>query len=357
MKEITLHSAIAELSPEDFAHPGLRVCKFIFCDDQPNDNDMGIEFSDFDEIKRSAIGTPVKMKFLGNTAGGHAGSVPIGFIKNIYDNKTEDGVNQLVADAILFADEYPDEIDYISTKFAEGEAPGLSWELRYSDSVIKDGIEWLKGLVTRAATFVRNPAYGNRTAILALASNKNIDETQLMQELSEIVQENSSSNEGGKTRMDEQEIKELKEKLANIESLLAEKESEITDLNSKIGDLSTALSERDNTINEYKQKEVLASRIAALAEAGIPLPTEPEKLAAKEALIAKLDDDAFAAYKADLAEAIAEAKKGAQTKEGLASLRRSDTGLPKFDATASEGVDLSDLRDKLRLNRTRVISR
>jgi hypothetical protein len=350
LKELIFKSAIAEISPEDFEHPGLRTCKFIFCDDQPNDNKMGIEYEDFAEIRKSAIGTPVKMKFFGAAAGGHLGSIPIGFIREIYENKGDDGSNQLIAVATLFADEYPDEIEYLAHSYAEGRAPGISWELRYSESVLKDGIEWLKGLVTRAATFVRNPAYGNRTAILALASNKEIDEDQMMQELSELVDSNTD-NEGGTVGMDEKELQALKDELAALKTSLAEKDTEITTLNDKIDTLTTAVSEKDETINEYKAKETLTARTTELAEAGITLPTDEAKLEARLAYIAKLDDEAFAEYKESLVEIAS--TKVAPKKEGLASLRTETVALPRFRAESESVTKVSDLRETLRNARAR----
>lgn len=372
MKEITLHSAIAEMSPEDFAHPGLRKCTFIFCDDQPNENNQGIAYEDFAEIQKSAIGTPIKIRFIkqeGTTsllgipdhkhaedddnyqgAGGHMGSIPIGYIRNMFERKDGD-INQLIAEAMLFADEYPEEVGYLDKAYAEGKAPGISWELKYSDSIIKDGIEWLKGLVTRAATFVRNPAYGTRTAILALASNQNINEEQMFLELSELVNDNSPkiTVKGGNNRMDEKEIQKLQDELAAAKESLAEKEKEVETLTDKVNELTTANSEKAEKIAEYETKEKIASRTAALVEAGVTLPTEPEKLAAKQAFIAKMDDESFAEYKDDLATAIAASKKR-DTKEGLASRRPLE--IPRFGAEAEVGdgdepVTLTGLKTRM----------
>lgn len=191
MDNIIWQSAISEVLPQDFVHPGLRTVRFIFCDDQPNENGQGIEYSDFAELKQSAIGTPIKVKFLGKGVGGHYSSIPIGHIKAMSEREAEGGVHQLIADGILYAEEYPDEVEYLAHSFAEGKAPGVSWELSYNSerSIVKNGIQWLKGLLTRAATFVSDPAYGNRTAILALASNRNIDAAQFMEELTMLVGE------------------------------------------------------------------------------------------------------------------------------------------------------------------------
>lgn len=348
--EIILKSAIAEISPESFAHPGLRLCRFVFCDDQPNENKMGIEYQDFAEIKSSAIGTPIKMKFFGNSAGGHFGSIPIGYINNIFEKDLEDGVHQLIAEATLFADEYPDEVEYLTTSFAEGKAPGISWELKYENHVLKDGISWLKGLITRAATFVRNPAYGNRTAILALASNKEIDEEQMMEQLSEIISDSPKITEqGGNNRMDEK-IKELQDQIDTLTTALSEKDTKLTELSTQLESLTTAVSSKDEEIATYRRKELVAERTAALVEAGIALPTEAEKLAAKQAFYASLTEEGFAEYKSDLTEAIAAASKKVVVKsEALASVRNQER-LPRFDvsADAEDKVELSELRGKFK---------
>lgn len=353
MKDFIIKSAIAELSPEDFTHPSLRRMKFIFCDDQPNENGMGIEYEDFAAIKKSAIGTPLKMKFFGNNVGNHLGSIPIGYIENIYEAKSEDGHNQLVADSILFSEEYPEEIDWLYHQFNEGKAPGVSWELKYEDSILKDGIDWLKGVITKAATIVRNPAYGNRTAILALASNKDIEDDQFMKVISEIVTDNSPKNseKGGSNSMDEKELKELQDRLASLEAQISEKDTTISELQGKVTDLETAVSEKDTTIADYQHKELVASRTEALVEAGIKLPEDPEKLAAKQQFFVGLSEEAFETYKTDLEEAIAEAKKE-QPKEEFASLRTKPAApkLPRLEAAAStaDKVDVGDLRSRMK---------
>lgn len=339
-KLLVWKSALAEISPEDFSHPGLRMARFIFCDDQPNDNLQGIEYEDFEEIKKSAIGTPVKIKFFGASAGGHLGSIPIGFIKDMFERQV-DGVNQLVADAVLFATEFPDEVEYLETSFAEGKAPGISWEIGYHTSIIREGVEWIKGLVTRAATFVRNPAYGNRTAIIALASNRELTDEQMMVELSELANDNSPkiTDEGGNNRMDEKELQELRDKLAALETSLAEKTTEITDLTAKIESLTTTVAEKDSKIAEFERKELVASRTAQIVEAGIELPTDPEKLAAKQAFYADMTEEGFAEYKEDLTSNIEKAvEKAGKKKEGFSSLRTPER-LPRFTASSESDDD------------------
>lgn len=347
MKTLIGQSAVASLSPQDFKHPGQRVATFVFTDNLPNENGQGIEEEDFDQIIQSAIGSPMKMRFFGQAAGGHTGSIPIGYIRNMFKADAEDGSKQLIAEAILFADEYPDEVGYLESvlKDPEAEKPGVSWEMRYSESVIKDGIEWLKGLVTRAATFVSHPAYGARTAILALASSSEVTDEQFTDALTELLENTKNTTQGGNDRMDE-ETQKLQEKIAELEAqlakkdeLLTERESALAEKDSSITELTTERDELKTSVSEYEAKELVATRTSALVEAGVTIPTDPDKLATKQAHWASLSEEAFASYVEDLTEAIETAKKTEETKEGLASLRvrRTPTApsLPRFSAAAS----------------------
>jgi hypothetical protein len=355
-------SAEAEMLPEDFTHPSLRKIRFVFCDDQPNQNNEGIKYEDFAEAKLSAIGTPIKMRFEGDSAGGHASSIPIGYIKEMSEKKVGD-VNQLIADGILFAEEYPEEIEYLETRFAEGTAPGLSWEVSYSSdkTLLENGVKWLKGLLTRAATFVRNPAYGNRTAILALASNRDINAKEFWSELIALASKevNTNTDKGGNKRMDEKEAQELKDKLAAAEKALADKLAELvtlteanTKLTTEVTTLQGTVTEREATISEFKNKELITTRLAALTAAGITLETDPEKLEKRKAFYAGLSEEAFAEY----VEELKSVKAAASTNRSSASSRNTLPALPRFDGRAdAEVTTLADLGSKLRgLSRTPV---
>lgn len=276
--KLELKSALAELTVEDhFHHPGLRNAKFIFCDDQPNENNQGIEREDFAEIIRSAVGAPVKMRFLGESVSGHVGSVPIGYINSMEETESEDGkIHSLVASATLFASEYPDEITYLEESFAEGRAPGVSWELLYDNELLKNGINWIKGIITRAATFVRNPAYGSRTALLALASNKTISEDDFSTELSAFANEFSPkiTDKGGNNNVE----KELQEAIDALEAANA-KILELETVNASLTDANTTLSEtvaekdallteNETALAEHAQKELLINRTRMIIEIG-----------------------------------------------------------------------------------------
>lgn len=345
MKNIFLDGSFAEISVKNTAHPGLRTAKIIYCDDQPNSNGYGVEYEDFPDLENTLIGTPVKIKFVGTGPSGHKGSIPIGHITQVSEAEVA-GVHQLIVDALLFADDYPDEIEYLDTAFAEGKAPGVSFEVTYHDSVLKNGIQWIKGLVARAATFVRSPAYGDRTALLALAADKNLSAEDFMTELSALIVNNESqkTTKGGNNRMD----KELEEALAKIATLEAElvtaneavaaKSGEVVTLTSTNETLTAEIETKDATIAEFESKEVLAERRAALTEAGIELELKAERIIA-------MSDEDFAAYVEDLKAVAAAAKP--DTKETKKLMASRTTRLPKFE-TDGEKVETTDLVGKFR---------
>lgn len=341
MGDLILEGALASITPS--THPGLARGRFVFCDDQPNRNNQGIEYEDFPEIKATLIGSPVKMRFSKGKEDNHAGSIPIGHIDGFIEEE-ENGVHTLIADCVLYAEEFPEEIQYLRTAFAEDKAPGLSYEVRYRNSIIKDGIEWVKNLAVRAATFVRNPAYGNRTRLLALASNQNISPEDFMQELIAMANEENSDNteKGGNKRMTDQEIQKLQDDLRTAQTALAEKVTELTEKDGVIQGLTTeketltsSLKEKDTKIAEFETKEVLASRKASLVDAGITLEIKPERLTS-------MDNESFAAYVEDL-KAVAATKKPAK----LALASDKGTAVPRFTPTEIS-VSGSDLLTKFK---------
>lgn len=221
MKNTQFESAIAEITDVptgDFKHPFLTKIKFIFADNHGNGNNQGIEEEDFDEIAKSSIHMPIKMRFSYSGVGGHEHSTPIGHIVSM--TKEIDGEHaQLVGEAVLYSEEYPEEVGFLKETFAEGKAPGISWELAYVDSVVKNGIEWLKQVVTRAATFVKTPAYESRTPLLAIAEELYSDDD-FMRELGEIITHiEQFANKWNVQYMDEDEEDAPREVMSEIRTL------------------------------------------------------------------------------------------------------------------------------------------
>jgi hypothetical protein len=139
--------------------------KFVFTDDEPNLNSQGVAEDEFENLIKTGAHKPFK-KALGSLAEDHANAVPIGTIAAM----RQEG-NQIVAIASIWQEEFPEEAELIRTAYAAKQKLGVSWEIFYKDTEVDDkGTSWLKECSTRAATLVGNPAYGNRTPILAVAA-------------------------------------------------------------------------------------------------------------------------------------------------------------------------------------------
>ena len=335
MKGTILHSQIAEIQQEstsDFKHPLLRIVKFILTDDKPNINNQGIEYEDFELLKNSAIDMPIKMRFIGDDVLGHKGSVTVGHIRAVSEEVREDGTHQLVAEGVLYADEFPNEIDFLEKSFAEGKAPGISWEVNYKDEK-KDGIiSWLKGAITKAATFVKNPAYGPRTALLALASDTSVSDEDLLHEISTITEKYSPKKEekGGNNKVEE-ELKKLQEQLAALQEELAAEKTAKAELEAKI-------TSQEEVIAEFRKATLVAERTKKVVEAGLKL--ENDKLEKKQEFWATLSEEAFAEYLSDIV---------AATKANKSSKAEAASGLPKVDPPSDdETITLDELRTKMR---------
>lgn len=335
---------------QHFHHPGLRYVRFVFCDDKPNQNKQGVEYEDFAEVIASAINTPIKMRFLGEAAGSHIGSVSIGHITDMEENTLEDGTHQLIADGVLYASEYPDEIEYLEEAFADNKAPGISFEINYdaSKAVVKDGVTWIKSLLTRAATFVRNPAYGTRTALLALASNNSLNDKELAEGLSAIANElrPKITIEGGNNKVEE-DLKKVREELDELKLKLSEAATKITDLETANASLTTEKDELQKDLDvkiaslaTVAREQLIATRTAAVAEAGMTIETDEAKLTKKQEFWAKMDEEGFAEYVEDLKAA---AKVAPKKSAALASASRNT--VPRIVDTEETG--LSGLRERL----------
>jgi hypothetical protein len=295
-------------------NPLLTLAKFIFTDDKPNNNKQGIKATEFDDIIRTAIGTPVKMRFFATsshkgTAAGHSGSVPIGHISAI-TKVEEEGINKLAAEAILYKNEFPEEVGYLKNAYAGGHAPGISYELQYSDYDQENGIQWIKDITTMGATFVRNPAYGNRTALIALASDKELDDKQFASALSELASEwNNEESKGGK-KMTDEEIKALQDQFAaalaentELKTKLEEKDATITENGQALALAEDKNKELTEQIETSTKNEIRATRTARMVEAGFADTTDAEKLAKKQEYWLSFAEDAFDQYVTDLIEA------------------------------------------------------
>jgi hypothetical protein len=354
---VALAEIISDSDDDDKkVNPYLTTAKFVFADDRgaplstaPAGLLQGIEYEDFDEVMSTAINMPIKMMYTGQGAGNHLGSYVIGHITNM--TKAEAGdTHQLLADAVLYAEEFPEEIEYLKKAYANNEAPGISYEIIYGDSVIKNGVQWIKKLVTTAATFVREPAYGKRTALLALASAKN-DEELVASMKAFIAQAEGSSGEGnlnpndkGGINVTEEELQILKEEAEKAKALAetlqaeaASKTEEITRLTEEITALKT-----ENT--ELKTEKMLESRVRKMAEAGFPLEADAEKSQKTKDFVLSLSDEAFDLYVENIT-AIKAAATSAQASAGAGVAFASGyTRIPRPEVVDNSTQELPSFR-------------
>lgn len=355
MKTIELNSNIRLFTAQsDLANPFLTTVKFVFADDLPNMNGQGIPYEEFSTLASSAIGMPIKVRFFGNGIGGHTGAVPVGHIQNVLEEE-EDGIHRLVAEGVLYNDEYPDIIEYLKEAFDkaqknEGETPGVSWEISYKDSFVDKGIEWLKGVIARAATFVKHPAYGTRTALLALASDKTLSDEDIEKELVGLAKGIAQSHEQGGTNKVELEqalakIEELEAQIAEQKTALAEAEASKETFTSENETLQAQINELTSKVASFEKALLIETRVKKLEEAGVPIPAEAEELAKKQEFWIAMSEEMFEEYVSDLA---AVAKKTPDKKsEASANFLQ----LPKIsvDTTANSGaVSAESLRFKMR---------
>lgn len=345
--------------PKQEDHPFISIATFILADDKPNGNKQAVDYSEFDNIRRTAINMPVKMNFLGSDIADHAGSIPIGVIRSIEEVELSDGSHQLIAEAALWKEEYPEEISFLKTKFEEGDAPGVSYELGYAESETKGGVQWIKKVVTLAATFVKHPAYEGRTKLLAFASSevtpdvlasavmdvvtaKQLDFSEVIQKLQAQIEnpDGESSDEGGN------QMEELEQQKALAASL----QTQIDDLTTQLADKDKVIGERDDEIKGLKFAALIDSRTRKFVEAGFTLEADAEKAEKKKALWASLNDEQFDEYLGDLVEAKKAAAPAAPASTALAAIAQASLGsaMPRPQSVVAEGTDLGALKSAMR---------
>lgn len=353
---LTAIAEISDIAAED-GHPLLTRIKFIFATDEGANLStslpglkQGIKAEDFDEVIATAINAPIKMRYLGKRLGAqkHFGSIPIGHITKMEKITLENNVAALAAEGVLYTNEYTDEISYLKEAYAANEAPGISYEIRHDPkkSVIEKGVEWIKGLITQAATIVKDPAYGNRTAILALASNKELTNEEFNDEVLELITPKEVTNKGG-SGMDEKdkEIQRLtalaNEKETALVELKTAKETEVSTLSNELKDVTEKLAEATKENETLKKTILMDSRVKAYTDAGLTFEEDAAKATAKKELLARMDDEVFTAYIADLKVA-----KDAKPASALASAS-ARSGAPRLNVAAAPTA-IDDLKESLR---------
>jgi len=364
MNKALFNIAIAEIVEQESSddspkvNPYLTVAKFVLADDKgaplstaPAGLLQGIEYEDFDEVIRTGIHMPIKMKYTGQGAGNHLGSYVIGHITELHKAKAEDGTNQILADAVLYTEEFPEEIEYLKKAHANHEAPGISYEIVYEDSIVRNGVQWIKKLITTAATFVRDPAYGTRTALLALASAKD-DEELIASMKSFIAQAEGSSGEGnlnpndkGGINVTEEELQKIKEEAEKAKALAEKFEAEATSKTEEITRLTEELNSLKTENTTLKTERMLENRVRKMAEAGFPLEADAEKAQKTKDFVLSLSDDAFDLYVENITAIKAAAATSAQASAGAGvAFASGHNRIPRPEVVVDDTQDLPSFR-------------
>ncbi len=159
---------ILDLREKKYAALGLNEsfvwARFVLTDDQPNGNNQRIPKSEFPNLIRSGLYTPIKMK-AGQIGEGHEESYPIGVVTTLRED-TRGDVNLVVGLAALWSEERPEDVATISEMYANKKPLDVSWEVSHaSTEETDDGITDIKGVILTGTTLVKIPAYGGRTFI------------------------------------------------------------------------------------------------------------------------------------------------------------------------------------------------
>lgn len=248
-------------------NPTLRWLKFILTDDQPNANKQRIPQEEFDNLIKSGINMPIKMAE-GGIADGHDNSKAIGVITHL-----KQVANRIEGLAALWSRERPQDVDLIINEFESGTPPQISWEVPYTDEEYDDdGIASLRGIILRAATLVRLPAFEGRTPVLAVAAKQKTEPTE-----TDSIEEDS--------KMTDDKLRELTDQLAKATADLEIAQARIEELEGSVKEKDVSLASVDEeltSLREFKaqiekddmEAEKLASVRAKFTEAEIERPDE-----------------------------------------------------------------------------------
>lgn len=279
-------------------YPNRQELRFVFTDYKPNKNKQGVPRAEAENVINTGLNMPVKINFSSSKAKGHLGAFPIGPILSL----REEG-DQIVGEAIVWRNAFPDVADYLEKASAESGGVQFSWELLYSDSEIDtEGVQWLKGIVTDGITIVDTPAYEGRTPLLALA-----EEQIFMDEL-------------------QKRVEELTAQVTTLTASVAEKDKQIADLQASVAEVQKerdTLSAEAETLRTFKtetekaqaEASLLDTRKKQIAEAGIEM--SDETFAGRKDLFITMSDDAFKAYVDDLSAVAKHSRASASANERI----------------------------------------
>lgn len=147
-------------------NPLQTILELTLTDFSPNANSQGIPKTEAENIIKTALNMPIKIRYE-DSVKGHDFAYPIGTISEVW--LEEDTIK---ARSIIWREEFKQEDEYLRKETAEGRLVGTSWEVYYKDSSNDGTTQWLNGCVFAATCIVENPAYGKRTLITSVAEQK-----------------------------------------------------------------------------------------------------------------------------------------------------------------------------------------
>lgn len=357
MKTFKLQTAIAQVL-DISSNPLLTRIKFVFADDKPNNNNQAIAADEFEALAANALGMPIKINFIedffGDDASNHAGSYPIGHISDMEQDELADGTKRLIGYANIWNEEFPKEVEWLKKRFAEGNPPGLSWELKYQNGVVEDGIEWLKGVIAAAATFVKFPAYGARTSLLALASiqepeNNSEEVSKVLLAIAEQLAPKEPIEEGG-NQMTEEEAKKLQDELAAKSADAATKQEEIDRLNGLLTTKDEEVTALRDEIASLQRTALVETRVKKYTDLVGALPAEASEADSKKTLFASLSEEQFEAMIKELVDLkTALTPKQTPAQAAAASLRTArPLEIPRLEVPAVSETAIQTAREEFK---------
>lgn len=300
-------------------NPLQTIVEFVLTDFEPNKNKQRIPRSEAENIVSTAKNMPIKINFQNNRVSGHAFSVPIGTLSEVW--KDEDAI---FARSVIWKDEFPEVDEYLRTSTASGKDVGTSWEILYEQATENEGITDLYGCLVAATTIVDNPAYGNRTRILSIAESLNLmDELEQMREAFsnalyalDVIYAEAMKQEVVRTALEDASvaIERFKELFTQIQTSQAEVEAKnqelVTEnnglkleLEDKLAALNARITELENEKAEAEQakeqNDLLATRRESLASVGLVL--DDEQFGKRREYYLAMSEDNFNSYKDDIA--------------------------------------------------------
>jgi len=265
-KKLKLSSPIELIAEAGVSNPNLGWLSFVLTDSEPNNNKQGIRKDAFAVLIESGQLMPVKMA-RGEIAADHTGAEPLGAIAELSIDESK-----VLGKAAIWKRDRAEEYEILTAMSADNKLPHISWEIAYTESELDDdGVEWISDPMLRAATIVGDPAYGDRTPILSVASNTAPDE-----DLEDDDEEESGDEEDDD--VEDEEGEEDAEQLKRIEEL----ETQVKELQAY----------KDTIEQVAANATLLESRVAKLTAAGVEL-TQEEIEAEKESWL-EMSDEIFA---------------------------------------------------------------